>query len=62
MIESITYNHVYSCYRWLEISFPNAFVQSLRDTKAKNGWLLSVKNGELKVSPKGHNEILKLKN
>lgn len=60
-ISSITYNHIFSCYRWLEIKFPNAFVQSIRDTKAKNGWLLSATNGEIEVSPKGLNAILKFK-
>jgi len=59
--KSITYNHIFSCYRWLEIRFPNAFIQSIRDIKTKKGWLLSTKKGEIKVSPKGLNALLKMK-
>lgn len=58
---SITYNHIFSCYRWLEIKFPDAFIQSLRDTKTKKGWLLSTKNGEIRLSPKGLNALLEMK-
>lgn len=58
---NITYNHVFSCYRWLEIKFPDAFVQSIRDIKTKKGWLLSTKNGEIKLSPKGLNALLEMK-
>ena len=61
LAEPISYNHIYSCYRWLDEKFPSAFTQSVRETKRKKGWLNYSSMGDIKVSPKGMNHIKDLK-
>jgi len=59
--EPINYNHIYTCYRWLDEKFPNAFTQSIKDTKSNKQWLSYSKLTDIKVSPKGMNHIKDLK-
>jgi hypothetical protein len=59
--EPVNYNHIYTCYRWLDEKFPNAFLQSIKDTKSNKQWLSYSKLTDIKVSPKGMNQIKDLK-
>jgi hypothetical protein len=53
---SITYNHIYTCYDWLNLAFPEAFVQAVADTK-KKGWIEGKDKTGFKTSLKGKNHF-----
>ena len=59
--EPVSYNHIYTCYRWLDEKFPNALTQSIKDTKSNKQWLSYSKLTDIRVSPKGMNQIKDLK-
>lgn len=51
----ITYNHIYTCYDWLSIAFPEALEQTVRDLKHYKGWIEGKNNLGFKTSLKGKN-------
>jgi hypothetical protein len=55
-LPGITLNHVYTCYKHLQIKVPQ-LVQSLRDTKNRKGWIDSSNSNDLKVTTIGENYI-----
>ncbi|MCR4313292.1 MAG: hypothetical protein NUV58_03525 [Candidatus Roizmanbacteria bacterium] len=38
-VPAITVNHVYTCYKHVNVPVPKAFRQSLADTSSKKGWI-----------------------
>ncbi len=56
-IAPITVNHVFTCYRKLEIKAPTALYQSLKDTASRKGWLDTSSLENIKVPTAGTNYI-----
>lgn len=55
--EIIKYNHIYTCYDWLNLPFPEAFEQTVRDLKSNKGWVEGKDNSGFKTSLKGKNHF-----
>ena len=53
----ITLNHLYTCYKHLDIKPPNAFHQSLIDTSHKKGYLDTSNMQNIILTIKGENFI-----
>ena len=54
-LETITQDHVYTCYRNTGIKVPNNLYISLIDTISKKGWIENVSN--LNITTQGLNEV-----
>ena len=54
-IETITQDHIYTCYRNFGIKVPNNLYISLTDTISKKGWIENVSN--LNITTQGLNEV-----
>lgn len=55
--EMIKYNHIYTCYDWLNLPFPEAFEQTVRDLKNNKGWVEGKDSSGFKTSLKGKNHF-----
>ncbi|GAA4457881.1 zinc ribbon domain-containing protein [Rurimicrobium arvi] len=55
-IDTITADHIYTCYDALNLIIPTAFAQSLANTIARTGWI-QTNNGNLSVTTKGSNYL-----
>jgi hypothetical protein len=55
-IESITFDHIYTCYDSLELIISENLMQTVRNTGSKNGWI-EVKNNKISTTVKGRNQI-----
>lgn len=55
-VESITTNHIFSCYRHLGLKIPS-FPQTLIDTKSRKGWIETANSDNLKVTREGINHF-----
>lgn len=53
-------NHIYTCYKDLNVKFPSNIRQSLIDTKSKKGWIDTSNMNDIKVSTVGENAIIDL--
>lgn len=53
--EVISYNHIYTCYDWLGITFPESFTQTISDLKRYKGWIEGNNILGFKTSLKGKN-------
>lgn len=51
----IAYNHIYTCYDWLGIAFPESFTQTVSDLKRNKGWIEGNNSLGFKTSLKGKN-------
>jgi hypothetical protein len=58
--ETIKYNHIYTCYDWLNLPFPEAFEQTVRDLKSKKGWVEGKESIGFQTSLKGKNHFRKV--
>jgi hypothetical protein len=56
-LASITLDHVFTCYRHVNVKVPHALQQSLRDTSSRRGWLDTSSGDNLKVTVGGVNYI-----
>lgn len=56
-LTGITPNHVYTCYKEATQRLPVAFVQSLRDTAIKNGYIDTADINNIKISIRGKNFV-----
>ena len=56
-VGGITPNHVYSCYKDVNIKIPQALEQSLIDTAHHKGWIDTSDMGDLKVAIPGENFV-----
>lgn len=54
--KSININHLYTCYKALNIKVPNIY-QSIADTKKRKGWIDSSNMNDLKVCTLGENYL-----
>ena len=54
--KSININHLYTCYKVLNIKVPNIY-QSIADTKKRKGWIDFSNMNDLKVSTVGENYL-----
>jgi hypothetical protein len=52
-LESISIDHIYTCYREVKIRAPLNLEQSLQTTANQKGWIGSGDNGDLAVTPEG---------
>lgn len=53
-------NHIYTCYKDLNVKFPSNIRQSLIDTKSKKGWIDTSNMNDIKMSTVGENAIIDL--
>lgn len=53
-VSEITVDHVYSCYRYLNLKIPS-LIQSLIDTKKAKGWIDTSDTNDMKVTRTGIN-------
>jgi hypothetical protein len=56
-ITPITSNHVFTCYRNTNERIPGAFVQILRDTASKKGWLDTSSLDNISLTTHGINQV-----
>lgn len=56
-VTSITNNHVFTCYRNVNVRIPGAFNQSLWDTGSKKGWIDTGSLDDIKLTTHGINYI-----
>ena len=56
-LDSISVDHVYTCYREVQASAPESFRQSLIDTNNKKGWLNTESLDEIEVTIAGQNHL-----
>jgi len=56
-LESITVNHVYTCYKEVSKRTPEAFLQSLRDTSSKYGYIDTADINNIKLPLRGRNFV-----
>ena len=56
-IAGITPNHVYTCYKEVKQRTPEAFVQSLRDTASKYGYIDTADINNIKIPLRGKNFV-----
>jgi len=54
---SITPNHVYTCYRETNVRPPEAFLQNLKDTASKNGYIDTSDTSNIKIPLRGKNYV-----
>lgn len=53
----ITPSHVYTCYKEVNVRPPEAFVQSLKDTASKNGYVDTSDTNNIKIPLRGKNYV-----
>lgn len=56
-LSNITPNHIYTCYKEAAQRPPVAFVQSLRDTASKNGYIDTADINNIKIPMRGKNFV-----
>ncbi|MBF02124.1 MAG: hypothetical protein CMP76_02390 [Flavobacterium sp.] len=56
-VSNINQNHIYTCYKEVSKKAPNAFLQSLRDTASKNGYIDTSNVNDLKIPLRGKNFV-----
>jgi len=56
-LTGITPNHIYTCYKEVKQRTPEAFVQSLRDTASKNGYIDTADINNIKIPLRGKNFV-----
>lgn len=56
-IDSITIDHIYSCYKDVGIKYPNALRQSIADTSSRRGWLDTKSFDDIKIATPGENYV-----
>ncbi len=56
-ISRITINHVYTCYKYVNVKYPNALKQSLADTSSRKNWLNTSSFDDIQLSAAGENYV-----
>jgi hypothetical protein len=56
-VARITVNHIYTCYKFVNIKYPNALKQSLADTSSRKNWLDTSSFDDIKLSTAGENFV-----
>ena len=56
-LEDITPNHIYSCYKDVNIKVPKALEQSLIDTAHHKGWIDTSNLDDIKIATPGENFV-----
>jgi len=56
-VTPITSNHIFTCYRYVQIKVPVAFNQSLWDTSSQKAWIDTSSLEDIKVPTQGINHI-----
>lgn len=54
---AITPNHIYTCYKTINIKYPTKLRQSLTDTKRLKAWINTSDMENIKIAPNGENFI-----
>ncbi len=57
MLKGIGVNHIYTCYKYVNIKYPNALKQSLADTSSRKNWLDTSSFEDIKLSTGGENFV-----
>ncbi len=56
-VSRISVNHIYTCYKFVNIKYPNALKQSLADTSSRKNWLDTSSFDDIKLSTAGENFV-----
>ena len=56
-VSGITPNHIFTCYKEVSKRPPEAFIQSLRDTASKQGFIDTAETGNIKLLMRGRNLV-----
>lgn len=56
-VQSVSADHVYTCYKEAGQIVPTALVQSLKDTASLKGWISTSNTNDIKVEIAGENEV-----
>ncbi|WP_160715360.1 hypothetical protein [Chitinophaga solisilvae] len=56
-IQNVTIDHIYTCYEFLDLSAPEQFAASLRNTSSVTGHIVTSDKNNITVSMKGKNKI-----
>lgn len=56
-LSGITPNHIYTCYKEASQRAPVAFIQSLRDTASRNGYIDTADINNIKIPMRGKNFV-----
>lgn len=56
-LSGITPDHIFTCYKHLEIKPPSNLRQSLFDTRSRKGWINTTSINDLKITAEGINKV-----
>ena len=56
-LSQVSIDHVYTCYRHVNVKVPTALIQSLRDTSRNHGWLDTSSGENIRITVPGMNYI-----
>ena len=56
-VSGITVDHIYTCYKFAGVKYPNALRQSLADTSSRKNWLDTGSFDNIKLSTAGENFV-----
>ena len=56
-VKPIAIDHIYSCYKALNLKYPNALKQSIADTSSRKGWLDTSSFEDIKLATPGENYV-----
>lgn len=56
-LTGIGINHIYTCYKFVNVKYPNALKQSLADTSSRKNWLDTSSFEDIKLSAAGENYV-----
>jgi hypothetical protein len=56
-VSGIGINHIYTCYKYVNIKYPNALKQSLADTSSRKNWLDTASFEDIRLSTAGENFV-----
>lgn len=56
-VNPIMIDHIYSCYKDVNIKYPNALKQSIADTSSRRGWLDTRSFEDIRIATPGENYV-----
>jgi hypothetical protein len=56
-VAGISINHIYTCYKYVSIKYPNALRQSIADTSSRKNWLDTGSFDNIRLSTAGENFV-----
>lgn len=57
-LQGITPNHIYTCYKNLNVKFPSNIYQSIADTSKRKGWINTSNMNDITITTLGENALI----